>query len=62
MPFDTLFDRRCDVIKANRALHQGQEAGIVHGPELDVLEPAKEPQIHFGVYEAVVLNQESESN
>jgi hypothetical protein len=47
MAFDALLDRRRDVVKTHRALHQGQEVGALHGPEVDVLESAHESQVHF---------------
>ena len=46
MSFDALFDGRRDVIQTDGTLHQGQQARVVHGAELDVLEPAETPKIH----------------
>ena len=47
MSFDALFEGRCDVIETNGTLDEGQQAGVVHRPALDVLQAGEKPEIHF---------------
>ena len=55
MAFDALFNWRCDVVETDGALHEWEETCILHRPELDVLEPAKERQIHRGTLQRLGL-------
>jgi hypothetical protein len=58
MSFDALFDRRCDVVETYGTLHERKETSILHRPELDVLEPGKERQIHRGTLQWLGLRSD----